>query len=417
MLTASPSTVYTRFVAPALQTLPQCPSQRHCPVLSDSDWLRLGIERVLQEASTGRGFLQTHGARFEAAPELSHYFHSLRSPRRLRLLEELNPRLIAQLTESLPDELAAFPQLQDFDVYAGDGHWHSAAAHDAPAEEGTRYAVGHFYCLDLRRRTLRRLATAQGKKEHDMHALKRLSASTLRQGAPKGRKVLYVWDKAGIDFRFWYNLKASAGVYFISLEKENMDLTPMGEKRFDPADPLNHGVLRDELVGSSNGVLLRRITYPVPDTGQLLVFLTNELTLPPGLIAFLYGRRWTIEKVFDSLKNKFQEQKAWASSPTAKALQAELLCLVHNLTRLMEHQLAVEEQVVNVPDRQRRHKRLQAQQQIAQEAQRPWPSTWQGLLEPVHCSVKLIRWLRSCFVCGLAWTPAVLRLRALYAKL
>ncbi len=191
------------------------------------------------------------------------------APRRLRLLEELKQRLTPQLAQSLPDELAAFPQRQDFDVDAGDGHWHSAAAHDAPADDGTRYAVGHFYCLDLRRRTLRRLATAQGKKEHDRHALKRLSASTLRQGVPKGRKVIYVWDKAGIDFRFWFNLKASADVYFISLEKENMDLTPMGENRFDPADPLNQGVRRDELVGSSNGVLLRRVTYqfstPLPN--------------------------------------------------------------------------------------------------------------------------------------------------------
>ena len=40
--------------------------------------------------------------------------------------------------------------------------------------------------------------------KHDMHVLKRLDADVLRQHAPKGRKVLYVWDKAGIDFHAWH---------------------------------------------------------------------------------------------------------------------------------------------------------------------------------------------------------------------
>lgn len=281
MLNASLSTVYAEFTTPALELLSRCPSQRSCPQLSDTSWLCLGLERALQECSTGRAFLQTHGGRMDVCPELSHYFTSLKSSRRLQLLEELNSLLRPRLREFLPDELAAYPQLENFEIYAGDGHWHGAAAHD-PLYEGTRYAVGHFYSIDLRRRTLRCLTTAQGKKEHDMHALKRLSPATLRQGTPTGRQVIYVWDKAGIDFRFWYNLKVSAGIYFISREKENMDLQPMGEHPFDSAAAINHGVSRDQLVGSSNGVLLRRITYVVPDTGETIVFLTNELTLPPG---------------------------------------------------------------------------------------------------------------------------------------
>ena len=59
------------------------------------------------------------------------------------------------------------------------------------------------------------------------------------------------------------------------------------------------------------------------------------MTIPPGLIAWLYQMRWDIEpersgdswpsspetcqqKSYDEVKNKFHEQKAWASSPTAK---------------------------------------------------------------------------------------------------
>ena len=37
------------------------------------------------------------------------------------------------------------------------------------------------------------------------------------------------------------------------------------------------------------------------------------------LEAGLYRWRWQIEKVFDCLKNKLNEKKSWAASPTAKA--------------------------------------------------------------------------------------------------
>lgn len=72
------------------------------------------------------------------------------------------------------------------------------------------------------------------------------------------------------------------------------------------------GIESDELVGAFCGVMLRRINYRDPADGKLYVFMTNEMTLPPGLIAFLYKLRWDIEKVFDEKKNKLHEKKAWA---------------------------------------------------------------------------------------------------------
>lgn len=416
MLNDSVATVYNHYAAPALQLVAACPTCRVCPELSDPAWVALGLQRALYEAPTGRGFLQTHGVDLAFCPDYSHYFHTLKSARRLQLLQEVNERLVQSLLADLPDELAAFPQLDNFDIYAGDGHWHQAASHE-PVLDGKIYATGHFYALDLRRRTLGRLATAQGKKEHDIHALKRLTRKMLRQGAPVGRQVLYVWDKAAIDFQFWHHLKRTAGIYFISLEKENMALTVMGHPAWDQTDPINHGVLKDELVGTSNGVLLRRVTCQAPDTGEIRVFLTTELTLPPGLIAHLYQRRWRIEKVFDGLKNKLNEKKSWSAAPTGKAAQAEFLCLTHNLLRRMEEVLDRQEGVINQPDRQRRTQRLAAQKSVTEQAGRLWPSTWATLAKPVQYSVKLIRWLRSSIQSGLAWTPALPRLRALYAAL
>ena len=81
-----------------------------------------------------------------------------------------------------------------------------------------------------------------------MHVLKRMTAQALRQGAPKGRKVLLVWDKAAIDFPAWHRWKQASGVYFVSLEKSNMKLDVVGQPDWDPLDPVNAGIQSVELV-------------------------------------------------------------------------------------------------------------------------------------------------------------------------
>lgn len=108
----------------------------------------------------------------------------------------------------------------------------AAAFHDPKRLDGSgtlrKEAAGHFVLLNLWTHFLSHLAGAdQGgarKREHDMHAIKRLEVDALRGGQPKGRKVMLAWDRAGIDFAYWHNAKMSSGLYFISREKENMKL-------------------------------------------------------------------------------------------------------------------------------------------------------------------------------------------------
>ena len=65
---------------------------------------------------------------------------------------------------------------------------------------------------------------------------------------------------------------------------------------------------------------MRRIAYRDPATQEYDEFITSEMTLAPGLIAQFYRMRWDIEKVYDEVKNRLHEQKAWASSATAKTM-------------------------------------------------------------------------------------------------
>ena len=125
--------------------------------------------------------------------------------------------------------------------------------------------------------------------------------------------------------------------------KENTSLLICGDREFDREDPRNVGIVSDQLGGTNSGDMLRKIVYVEPATGKKFVFLTNEMTLPPGLIAFIYKKRWDIEKVFDQFKNKLMENKAWAKSSNGKCAQAQFMALTHNLTLLLERKIESEE--------------------------------------------------------------------------
>jgi hypothetical protein len=258
-------------------------------------------------------------------PERSNFFESLKSTRRLSMVEDVGERLRQRFARSLPDALAEFSALDDFDVYAADGHSHSHAVHDAPVD-GAKLCINHLYAQNLRNGWVSHLGLCRVKERgnhHDMAVLKSLSPPMLRQGAKKGRKVLYVYDRAGLDFQQWHRWKQGSGIYFLSRMKDTVVLSVKGAKEFDSSDPINANVLSDEIVtpATSDQPLRRVRFYDV--SGQVTYeFLTNEMTLPPGLIAHLYKMRWNIEKKFDVYKNKLHETKAWASSETAKRMQA-----------------------------------------------------------------------------------------------
>ena len=91
-----------------------------------------------------------------------------------------------------------------------DHHVAFAVERDRAAQHGCKDAAGHFFSLNLRSHALAHLTVADQaarRKEHEMRALKRLSITSLRQCTANGRKVFYVWERAGIDFQQWHRWK------------------------------------------------------------------------------------------------------------------------------------------------------------------------------------------------------------------
>jgi hypothetical protein len=193
--------VSSRFFQPALNALLHCPSTRLCPSLSDSQWIQLGVNRVIDASASGRGFLQSLISQGSQAPSYTHFFETLKSKRRLNLCKELNEHVANTGAKALDDTLAEFDELKKFELRAGAGHWRSHASHDAAKissikEDGTqvikKYPVGHLYSLDLRTHLMRHLTTAdqiERRKEHDMRGLKRVGVEGLREGVAKGSEI------------------------------------------------------------------------------------------------------------------------------------------------------------------------------------------------------------------------------------
>lgn len=433
-LSCSKSTIHSEFFKPLFEALANTKGRRDCPVLDDSIWLEAGVRRCLELVQSGRDFLQYLADTHDTSIRVSTFFESLKSKRRGCLLDEVLNLVRGRMKRVMPDPFAGFKCLDDFDLYAGDGHFVGAACHDkavprkgaAPeAKAGTsrqattKYATGHIYTLDLRTHAMSHLAVADQitrKKEHEMRALKRQTIASLRQGADKGRKALYVWDRAGIDFLQWYDWKSRSGIYFLSREKSNMKLHVLGENPFDAAAPENAGVQADQIMGTNCGVSVRRVTYVDPETGITYYYLTNLPTsIPPGVVALLFKSRWDIEKVFDEFKNKLGETKSWASSPVAKTNQARLLCLTHNLMTLMEQTIWQRDQVRN-------HAELKRRSTLRQTRSENLAKTGGGIIPHIqHAAdrlslrtVKFIRWLRNHLDLERAWDAAIARLSHIY---
>lgn len=411
------------FYAPIHEALPTCASTRECAAVPDLNYLLSGAGRCLDSVISGRDWVQKIRYCLSAPISVSNFFSTLKSKRRLRLQKEVAESIRSQTDDTTTpqaDPFSAHPELNGFAIYAADGHFHKASVHETPIE-GKRYAVGHLYAINLRSLSMSHLDVTRPlehkkKKEHELSVLKRLEGKALRMGEPQGRKVILAYDPAVIDISQWAKWKRSLGLYIITREKVNMTPVRSGYLDFDRNDTRNNGVASDEQVGYSGGIMTRRITYIDPPTGKKYVFVTNEMTLPPGVLAFIYKRRWDVEKVYDEFKNHLMETKAWADSAVAKCQQANFICITHNLLLLLERKLEEEEGIRETKIEPQREKRLEEEIARIKAAGRKPNSLAQACYRCVKRTLQFIREVRLVLTYRVSWRAAVVALRLVTEK-
>lgn len=415
----------TRFFSDIFDLYPQSFRQYRCTEISDIHYCQLGVLRCLSSSTTGQEFLQFHADQGIANIEPSHFFKALKSRRRLANITSLNDLLAEPMRKHVPDPYAQYTELDEWDLYAVDGHYHKAACFDKKSvnSKGELRAVptGHFFRMNMRNHHMSCLGMANpedGKKTaHDMTVIKRSSADQLRNGAPKGKKVMLIWDKACINYNHWHKLKHSYGIYFITLEKSNSTAETCSTNHIDVSDPRNAGIISDNMVVTSNGVMLRRIVYVNPEDGVTYTYLTNDNTLPAHQLVLLYKHRWDIEKIFHQFKSKMSELKSWASSLEAKQSHAIFECLTHNLLFLFEEYLTRTEGLRDELEEKRQRGRIKDEVSRSLDMDvipvvRNFVNT--AIQRATQRTQRFIRWVRVWIYKKAGWGDSIARLREVW---
>ena len=409
------------FFSPLAQALQAPGITRSCAVLDDKSFVTLAILRVLENSKTGRDFIQIHGIPTLAGLTRSNYFDGLGSQRRLDMFIALEREIQRQQLPTLrvhDDRLAHFSELDQIEIWAADGHHIAHATHDSRNEKGGYRPVNAIYKLDLRSGFIRFLdlvrPTARGI-ENEITTLKRQDKEDLRCGAAKGQSTLMVYDAAIIDFQYAYNLKQSKSIYILTAWKNNLAPLTVIPREIDHSHPTNALVINDETLYFNNtpGVW-RRITSTCPDSEEIYVTLTNQMTLSPGALNQCRRLRWNIEKAFDQQEQKLDERKAWTASETGKRIQAIAMCIAHNLLRIFATKLKSEEGIEDTKVIKAWQKDLTKRAEKARAAGRHLPiQLYQALYRPTEVSLQFIRWLRVSLIRPTCYRRAIEQLRPL----
>lgn len=162
-------------------------------------------------------------------------------------------------------------------------------------------------------------------------------------------------------------------------------------------DPVNEGVERDLRIRlSSSPEPWRLITFRTR-RGWKIEFLTNDFDLLPGVIAFLFSRRWDEEKCFDTWKNDFSQSKAWGKSLTAIDNQVRLAIITGILVALMLHRTLAAEGTTDEKALRKQDKRQCAAPDDGDGTDRPdWAAPIYRYTSKV--SRQVLRFFKLCFL-------------------
>ncbi len=140
--------------------------------------------------------------------------------------------------------------------------------------------------------------------------------------------AFYIMDRGYLDFARLFKLHQS-GAFFVTRAKRGMNARRVYSSATDRAT----GVICDQRIALNGFYVrrdypehLRRVKFKDPDSGKTLVFLTNNMTLPPLTIAALYKSRWQVELFFKWIKQHLRIKRFLATSENA--VKTQIWCAV-----------------------------------------------------------------------------------------
>ena len=159
----------------------------------------------------------------------------------------------------------------------------------------------------------------------------------------------YLLDRGYVDFERLWRIH-QAGAYFVTRAKSNLQFY-----RCHSREPQGEGVIADQVIRLTGvrskqdyPARLRRVVYRDPETGKLLVFLTNNFSLPALTIALLYKARWNIELFFKWLKMNVRIKAFFGREPNAVKIQIWCALAVYALLLIIKRQLGLKASIHSI---------------------------------------------------------------------
>jgi len=336
------------------------------------DFITLGVLRHVQGAGSLRELVQQlmHLNESVQAPvSRSTFSDALASKRRLKVVREIQSPLLKHAASVLPDRLAQFTQLAARPVLAIDGTYQHESAHYnrcTPSQGGDDNPKGHgllsFYDVRLGCPCDVAIETAN---RHEMAVLRGYDEQ--EQALTRSKDALWLVDRAFIDAGYWDALKHKRKATMITRMKSNLLYEVVDDLQVDDSD-INEGILTDRHITLNSSTKPWRLIQYRSANDKEVEFLTNEHDLEPGLIAFVYSRRWEEEKCFDTWKNDFSQAKAWGKSPVAIEIQTRLAIITSILIAVLIENKAGK---FGIEDEKSLRKQLQRHNRISDTTDRP----------------------------------------------
>jgi hypothetical protein len=198
----------------------------------------------------------------------------------------------------------------------------------------TKAAVKLHTLLDLRGDIPTFIWITDGKV-HDVNVLDHLIPEP---GA------IYIMDRAYLDFQRLFHLHQCAAIFVIR-SKTNTGLRRIYSHRVDKST----GVKFDQTVALTGYYSkkdypekLRRIKFYDAEKSRSFIFLTNDFTLPPQIIAELYRYRWRVEIFFKWIKQHLRIKSFFGTSENAVKTQIWIAISTYVLVAIMKKRLKID---------------------------------------------------------------------------
>ena len=339
MNSLSNNTVLSNWFEPMTQALDKVRFSRgRFYRLEMDNFILLGCLRQLQEITTLREQVQSlfHLNEYSEQVPLarSTWSDAISSKLRSKVLRQAMEKLVESTLTTLPDRYQAIAELNDRNIYALDCTYQTESSHYQPIypkEGGKDNQKGHLILTtyDLRKG----VAIDVGAATESIGEMRFVKEQWEASHLTTKKKAIYVVDRAFIDKAYWNERKEKYQATVITRMKSTLK-HELKQVLDTENSKDNDGVYQDlkiQLKGSNTPWRLIRFSAP---SGEDYEYLTNDFSLKPGTVAFLYHRRWDEEKYFDAYKNDLASSKAWGKSLVSIEQQAMMGVISYLLTRL-----------------------------------------------------------------------------------